>query len=443
MNNMEASELSKSHIIIIDAIMGTGKSTYMINEVINKNPEKRFLVVVQSIDKVDKKDKSKIKQGEVGRYKQAIQAETYEPNTRPSKTIDLQRLISQGKNIVTTHALIQRVDEVTIDLLKKSNYTLIIDECLDVVHEYKERFSKDDFKTIINEKWAIPDENGFLIWNEDKDKELFDNKYKGRWDDIKRLCRLNALMCLPKNDGTFSKSILIWNMPVNFFSLFEQCYICTYLWNGSMQKSYFDFHNVLYKHMTLYNNCLCDYDAEKELAERERYFSLINLYEGKLNDIGQADAKSKFPLSKSWFQNNSKSDKGKCYLNILKRNTYNYFKNVVKTKASFNMYSVFKSFRQFVADDGYKKGFVSCNKKATNDYRHKQSLAYLINLFPYTNVVSFFNSQGIEVNQDLYSLSELLQWIWRSAIRDDEKINLYLPSERMRGLLIKWSKGLI
>lgn len=28
----------------------------------------------------------------------------------------------------------------------------------------------------------------------------------------------------------------------------------------------------------------------------------------------------------------------------------------------------------------------------------------------------FFNSHGAEVDQDMYSLSELIQWIWRSQI---------------------------
>lgn len=50
---------------------------------------------------------------------------------------------------------------------------------------------------------------------------------------------------------------------------------------------------------------------------------------------------------------------------------------------------------------------------------------------------------GVELNQDLYAISELLQWIWRSAIRDGECIDLYLPSVRMRELLGMWVLGKI
>ena len=51
---------------------------------------------------------------------------------------------------------------------------------------------------------------------------------------------------------------------------------------------------------------------------------------------------------------------------------------------------------------------------------------------------NFFNLKGIEFNEDEYALSELIQWIFRSAIRDGKSINIYLPSKRMRTFLINW-----
>ena len=32
----------------------------------------------------------------------------------------------------------------------------------------------------------------------------------------------------------------------------------------------------------------------------------------------------------------------------------------------------------------------------------------------------------------------MIQWIWRSAIRDGGEVYLYIPSSRMRMLLINW-----
>ena len=37
-------------------------------------------------------------------------------------------------------------------------------------------------------------------------------------------------------------------------------------------------------------------------------------------------------------------------------------------------------------------------------------------------------------------MSEMLQFLWRSAIREGKEINVYIPSIRMRKLLEQWIK---
>jgi hypothetical protein len=36
----------------------------------------------------------------------------------------------------------------------------------------------------------------------------------------------------------------------------------------------------------------------------------------------------------------------------------------------------------------------------------------------------------------------MLQWIFRSAVRDEKEIWLYIPSKRMRDLLVEWMDDL-
>ena len=43
-----------------------------------------------------------------------------------------------------------------------------------------------------------------------------------------------------------------------------------------------------------------------------------------------------------------------------------------------------------------------------------------------------------EIDENKYALSEMIQWIWRSAIRNGEDIYIYIPSRRMRDLLLEW-----
>ena len=50
----------------------------------------------------------------------------------------------------------------------------------------------------------------------------------------------------------------------------------------------------------------------------------------------------------------------------------------------------------------------------------------------------FFESRNIKINQDIWALGEMIQFIFRTQIRDGKPINIYIPSERMRNLLINW-----
>ena len=52
--------------------------------------------------------------------------------------------------------------------------------------------------------------------------------------------------------------------------------------------------------------------------------------------------------------------------------------------------------------------------------------------------IRFLESKGVTVDEDGFALSEMLQFIWRSAIRDNKEINIYIPSSRMRNLLVGW-----
>jgi len=90
---------------------------------------------------------------------------------------------------------------------------------------------------------------------------------------------------------------------------------------------------------------------------------------------------------------------------------------------------------------GFKKAFVVCNVRATNEYRDRSHLAYLRNIYTRSPIFQYFGAKGVKLDQDRYAVSELLQWVFRSAIRDEKEVHLYLPSKRMRTLLHEWSGG--
>ena len=102
------------------------------------------------------------------------------------------------------------------------------------------------------------------------------------------------------------------------------------------------------------------------------------------------------------------------------------------------MWTTKKEFKKLLESNGNKKGFISLNIKATNEYKDTYNLAYIYNRFLNPLEKGFFTSNDIKVDEDIFALSELIQWIWRSRIRDNKPINIYIPSQRMRNLLIDW-----
>jgi hypothetical protein len=110
-----------------------------------------------------------------------------------------------------------------------------------------------------------------------------------------------------------------------------------------------------------------------------------------------------------------------------------------------------KNIKSLLRGIGYGKDnthFVPFNIRATNKYQHKRALAFLYNVFPHFNITQYFNikgnPRGIGIDEEAYALSHLIQWIWRSSIRrqdlpkEEREIHLYLPSSRMRKILLEW-----
>ena len=87
---------------------------------------------------------------------------------------------------------------------------------------------------------------------------------------------------------------------------------------------------------------------------------------------------------------------------------------------------------------GYTKGFIPVNARATNDYSDKESMFYLANRFMKPEYEKFFKTKSINLDDEQWALSELIQWVWRGRIRNDKSMNLFVPSKRMRDLLIDW-----
>ena len=79
--------------------------------------------------------------------------------------------------------------------------------------------------------------------------------------------------------------------------------------------------------------------------------------------------------------------------------------------------------------------------------KDRHNLAYVYNMNSNPSYDKYFakrldtNGNPIAINNDLFALGCLIQWIWRSAIRENEEIWIFIPAPRMRNLLIEWMDG--
>ncbi|WP_281998776.1 hypothetical protein [Priestia flexa] len=399
----------ENKIKIVDSIMGSGKTSWAIQYMNEADGNQKFIYITPFLS-------------EVQRIKSAVKNHVfYEPvNKGKGKLDSLKKLILNEKNIVSTHALFQTADDEMMELIRASNYTLILDEVMSVVEEYP--LNNDDFKLLIdNEMIYIDKHDGTVHWNDESKYQ--DTKY----DELKMVCKTENLIY-------FENTILFWTFPVEVFKSFKQVYVLTYLFEAQEQRYYYDMHQLNYSYKAVARTVDGVYTLvnheEKDPYNKEQIKSLINIYEGNLNSIGD----NPNSLSLSWYGKNA------LLLKKMKKNISTYFKNNTRTSSQLNMWTCYKVYRGELKDKGYsgtskRPCFVAHNARATNDYQHKQALAYVISRFMKPHKYKFFRSKGIEVNQDLWALSELLQWIWRSRIRTGKPVNLYIPSKRMRTIL--------
>ncbi|EQC1535454.1 hypothetical protein ACY1J9_001285 [Clostridium botulinum] len=399
--------INETKINIVDSIMGSGKTTYAIQKM-KEDKENNYIYITPYLS-------------EIQRIKKNVNNKRfYEPlNFGEGKLKSLHDLIIKNKNIASTHALFKMATEETKELLKANSYILILDEVMDVVEEVK--LKKDDIKLLLDNDLIKIQKDNLVLWNEEK------LHIQTQYDKLKN-------MCLNRNIFMINNTLLMWTFPIDIFNSFKEVYVLTYLFDGQIQRYYYDLYNINYEYYSINydkeNNKykLVDYIKEYDLKNISENINL--LLDDKINNIGDND----YSLSKAWFN----KDKNKLLLLQLKNNISNYYKNKLKAKASENMWTTYKDYKSKLSGKGYTKSFVSLNCRATNDYVNKTNLVYCANIFLNPIIKQFFMDKDININEDIYALSELLQWIWRSCLRVNKPINLYIPSKRMRDLLIDW-----
>lgn len=398
-------------IHVVDAPTGQGKTNAAINYI--NSHEGRYLFVTPYLTELER-----IKKACADKKFYEPKAIYVEDTQVSTKKNGIKKLFSEGKNIVTTHALFQLFDKEMIKFCKQYGYILILDEVTNVAEPYEE-LMPDDLQIMLEEFVYVEDH--LLRWREDQEK------YEGeKFLKEKGLCEMGCLYL-------YGKTTMLWQFSVDIFSAFKESFLLTYMFNGQIQKYYYDYHKLEYDRWYVKGDSIDTYELTSErqdYGKPSKYKELITIVDNKkMNAIGD----DYYALSSNWYAKGTFHQK-----DMIRKKLVNFYTHYAHGGAKANLWTCFKGDQKVLRGNGYSKSFLSCNAKATNLYRDRTNLAYVINAFINPNIQVFFEDSSIPVDGDMYALSSLIQWVWRSAIRDGKPIILYVPSSRMRGLLIKW-----
>lgn len=395
-------------IRVCDAIMGSGKTSAAIRRML-EDCAWRYIYITPYLDEVE-------------RIKSACAERDFiDPqNTGDGKLEGLHRLLMDGRNIVSTHALFSMFTETTTELIRLGGYKLILDEDFEAVEKLS--ISYDDLQFLINTGVIEVSSDGAVEWVSE--------------------CRLSAFdwlhdACRTRDVILYARTSLFAVQSIETYASFEDVTILTYLFDAQILKYYFDTKGITVRRIgTQCINGEYRFSQTPQIPEFARSLKdkIHILDSAKLNAIGE----DYYDLSSTWYTKNAMNGK----LPKLRRNIGNAFRNIFSAPSGECLWTTFKGYEDVLRGDGYKKSFLSFNARATNEYRHRHYLAYCVNVFYDPSMKSYFAEHGVIVQEEVYALSRMIQWIWRSAIRDGGEIWIYLPSRRMRELLMCWMDDL-
>lgn len=403
---------------VIDSPMGVGKTTYMLDYV-SRNKDRPYLIATPYLNEVSRWDKH------IDHLEQPSTDDT------PTKLEHLIELLTNKTSIITTHALFNLLNKDCLRLIRDGGYTLIIDETLNCIDQIN--IHSDDVDVLV-EAGKLEIRQGYTY----EHLEWVDDGYNGKIaKDIKKW--------IQAKEAIISNNAYFHIMRPDKIKSFTDVYILSYMFDSSLMASYFKLNgiDIPYEKHSINNGELVSYFDPMG----SKYKELIDL-----NDQGKKKQKrlkrlDAFRLSKTFYDKATTAE-----LTEIKNVARSYF-DEFDTDKTLNMYTVFKDyetkirthrFKNIETDEkGNKKNtcFVSINTRATNDYAHKTRLAYLVNRYVNPIMKQMINKYGSSIDQDGYALSELIQWIFRSAIRNNEPISVFIPSKRMRKLLVDWLEG--
>lgn len=421
-------KIQNPEIVVFDSIMGSGKSSYFIQSA--KYQIKKPTIIVAYYE------------SEVVRYSDALEnfhvPDKTDGNYR-NKTDAALALVNQGKSLIITHALLQRIayrwEEFT--KLKELEYHIVIDEVPQAIEHI--RADQRDLRML--------ERDGVLAYRKDDEFtqiDWLDESYTGELQHLKkRLCGHNTIV---HNDQC------IRIIPKELLCLFDKIWVGTYMFDESWFRCLLDVYQLPYVKRIIASHKKVYIPLFYRPQYGSKHAQLVNVYDHKARNTKWDDNS----LSLNCFKSMSKAELGefsKTIHSMLSKKGNNFDKEgfmfgvfddqLDGTKIRSNIETprfiwTKKKANMTDAEKQQQQTFVPVNCKGTNMYSDRYSLAYLVKRHLNPTLKNFVGSYGVKIDQNRFALAEMLQWIWRSRIRKGLDIWVFIASTTLRKLFYKW-----
>lgn len=428
-------------IRVISAMPGSGKTSWVFQH-IRDNPQHKWIFVSPYLKECGGLDVS-TDEYHKGRIREEIPELNFNTPTPKhkghSKSKAFKELLKEGKNISTTHQLWKMMDSECADIINTQQYKIVIDESLNLIETYED-FDQMDLRVALQGKMIIQQEdNHRLHWNE----TLYPNYNKGKFKEIKHLCDVGALYL-------YGDEVVIHQVPPQAILSAKEVIVLTYGFKHSVMGAWCEVCEIPYKVDTDVKLYKSNDEILRELVERINLLD-IPRYFIEINNNTRRDI-----FTKGWFENvyntqyqqdivsslkyvvDKKFDKGNIFWT-----TFKDYKDDLKGKRYTRSKTVTLDDRTWKRDP-----FVAKNMRASNEYRDCTNCIYLVDVRINPYLRGYLTEHGAKrFDEDIYSLLEMLQFIFRGAIRNKEEdelgnhLNLFIGSPRMCNLLKTWLQG--
>lgn len=438
-----------SKITFIDRPCGTGKTTALIDdlEAWDKCNDLPVIVVTPRL--------SEVKRIIAG----APNARIVQPEDDgdSTKLEDIERLIDQGCNIACTHALYVKLRELALKG-KLAGHRMVIDECPTPI-ELAPAISKKDFKEEIEAKGlaTVNDETGLVTPTELWQKRAAMGGKKSFREQYALAERGRLLV-------TDERELLMMAIPVEMLLAPASLQILTYLSEGSLIAAYLDKLGVSYE--------VKKWSGELEWVQHQADLITVEafelpLVEKKTNQRGL----KRTPMKLSFTGQTKKAPEqalkalGSKLMNMQKRGPLKGVpkENVMVTSAGDSWFADGTSegrrslcgplsrntgllgkwsFDRDTATWSVKGGWtwVSNLTRGVNDHIHCTHAVYLFDQHPNPIICKFLGKKPHEWGS-AFALTEFVQWLYRSQVRLDKPVTVFIPDERMRTIIRDWLSG--